>query len=79
MMGTHDVRHHTVKKNLETTLARLPAELKPVINPDYISTYKYILFLCSGDLLGRNVLCESCKWPSRGHTAMSKYIFFHLQ
>jgi len=38
-MGTHDVRYQTVKKNLGTTLARLPAELKLVINPGYINTY----------------------------------------
>jgi hypothetical protein len=39
MMGTHDVRYQTVKKNLGTTLARLHAELKLVINPDYINIY----------------------------------------
>jgi len=39
MMDTHDVRYQTVKKNLGTTLTRIPAELKLVINPDYINTY----------------------------------------
>ena len=39
MMGTHDVRYQTVKKNLGTTLARLRAELKLVINPDYTNIY----------------------------------------
>jgi hypothetical protein len=40
MMGTYDVRYQRVKKkNLGTTLARLHAELKLVINPDYINIY----------------------------------------
>jgi len=39
MMGTHDVRYQTVKKNLGTTLVRLHAELKLVINPDYKNIY----------------------------------------
>jgi len=38
-MGTHDVRYPTFKNNLGTTLARLCAELKLVINPDYINIY----------------------------------------